>query len=191
MPLSFGRRFETMPASRLVDIFGTNHNPVCMMGLPLRTISWIPAHDAYRKRLRDILCHGEKLRHRFEGLPAVILIQSGNYDPFSPIGKFLAHIDQICLEKLSFIDSDDLRIFAEFQDLHRIIHHKGSERLLAVRDNMLCAVPVINAGLEDRDLLFRYLRSPRPPDQFFGLSAEHATAYNFDPACLPRYAVEF
>ena len=60
---------------------------------------------------------------------------------------------------------------------------------LAVRDDLVLAVAVVDGGLEDLDLLPRNLRAPQPPDQLLALAAEHAAGDDFDPARMEGWSM--
>lgn len=186
----FGRRLEAMPTSRLINILGTDDHPVRMVRLALRPIRRVTAHDTNRERLRDILCHSQELGHGLEGLSFVVLIQAGYDDSLSLVGKLLAHIDKVRFEELSLINTDNLSILTECKDLLCVVNDERSERLLAVRDDVLRAVTIVNTGFEDRHLLFRNLRPACPPYQFLGLSAKHASANHLNPPGLPGNTVK-
>lgn len=57
--------------------------------------------------------------------------------------------------------------------------------MLAVRNNVLRAVPIVYSRLENRNLLLSDLSAPGTPYQLFCFAAEHAPANDFDPTCVP------
>ena len=97
-----------MTAPCLIDVFGANDDAFVRAGRPLRAVRRISANDAYRKSFCDVLRDRKKLRHRFEWLAPIVLIQSGNDYAFSRVRKLFANIHNVRSEELSFIDTDDL-----------------------------------------------------------------------------------
>lgn len=126
------RGFKAVPAASLVDVFCPNENAVCVLSLPLGAVCRIAAHNADGERLRDVLCDCQELRHRFEGLTAIVLVET-SYDHALPlVCQLLAHVDKVQLEKLSLVDSDDLRFSASLRYFRSIVYNLRDERLLAV-----------------------------------------------------------
>src|SRR5258706_11991400 len=59
-----------------------------------------------------------------------------------------------------------------------------------MRDDLGCAVSVINLRFENNYLLFGNLRPPEPPDQFLCFAAEHAPRDNFYPSRVERHIMK-
>jgi hypothetical protein len=176
-------RDETPPTSRLIDAGRSDEHALIAGNQPLRIVRRIPASDADGERLGHVFSDGEKLWHRLEGLPAIILIQSRHDHSLAAIGQLVAHVHEIQVEELPFVNADDLRILMHaLKDLARGVDDFGLQPPLAVGDDLILAVARIHARLEDLHLLPRDLRSTQAADQFFALAAEHPPADHFDPS---------
>src|SRR3990172_11501430 len=114
-------RFKTVSAGRFVYVLCADENPLACMCRALGTIGWGSADDTDCERFCDVLADSKKLGHRLERLPSIILIKSRNNHTFAIIGEAITDVNEIHLEKLAFIDSDDLSIASELQDFLGVI----------------------------------------------------------------------
>ena len=180
--ISVQRRLETEAATSLVASAVTHQEPVRAFHQPLRSIRRRSAPDADRKRFRDVFRDCEQLRHWIKRPAAEVLVETCDDDALSHVGQPVAHEDEFEIEELPLVDSDHLgasvnRIddFPGLPDKLRLDLH------VAVTDDMIFAVPVVQSGFEDLHTLPADLRAPKPADQFLTFSAEHTAANYFDP----------
>lgn len=106
-----------MPTTSFVDIFRTHYNAIGMVRLALCPICWISAHDADGQCLGNVLSDRQKLRHRLKWFASVVLIQSRDDYALALVRKQFTGVYEIGFEELTFIDTDNLRILTEFDDL--------------------------------------------------------------------------
>jgi hypothetical protein len=173
---------ETPPASRFISFSTADHDPVRRGYESLGVICGITTAHTYGERLRDELGHGEKLGHGLERLAQVILIQTGHDDPFAHVGELVANINEMRIEELTFVDSNDFGSVVDFfQYLLRGAYDLGLDAHVAVGDDMIVAVATVDLRLEDLYTLAGDLSSTKAADHFFALAAEHASGNDFDP----------
>ena len=178
-----------MTAPCFIQIFCSDDYAFMRIGRSLRSVRRVSAYHAYCQGLCNVFSDREKLRHRLEGLAAIVLVESRNDHALSGIRKLFADVDNIRSEELSFIDADNLRVGGEVEYLIACVYDGRNERLLAVRNNVARAVAVVDSRFKDHYSLTGNLRAPHPAYQFFRLSAEHASGNNFDPTCIFRRGV--
>lgn len=106
-----------MPTTGFVDVFRTYNYPISMVRLALCPIRRISAHDTDGQCLCDVFSDRQKLRHRLKWLASVILIQSSYDYALALVREQFTHVYEIGLEELTFIDTDNLSVLAEFDDL--------------------------------------------------------------------------
>jgi hypothetical protein len=122
------------------------------------------------------------LRHGLERFSSVILVQPGDDYSLAGVCKFLGHVHKARIEELTFIDSDDLRLARTTKDLRRVFHDSGREAGVTVRNDVVGAEACVNSRLENSHIQARDLGTPDPPDEFFGLAAEHTSGDDLNPA---------
>jgi len=123
------------------------------------------------------------LRHRIEWLSAKVLIESGDDDALSCVRQPVTNINKFHIEKLAFIDADNLgSAIEQLEDFTRLRHQLRLDLHLAVADDMILTVAIVHSGLEDLNALASDLRPPQPADELLAFSAEHASANHLDPA---------
>ncbi len=105
-----------MPTTGFVDVFRTNNDAIGMVRFALCPICWISAHDTDGQCLGDVFSDRQKLRHRLKWFASVVLIQSRYDYTFALIREQFTHVYEIGFEELTFIDTNNLRILAEFDD---------------------------------------------------------------------------
>ena len=106
-----------MPTTGFVDVFCTYNYPIGMVRLALCPIRRISAYDTDGQCLCDVLSDRQKLRHRLKWLASVILIQSSYDYALALVREQFTHVYEIGLEELTFIDTNNLSILAEFDYL--------------------------------------------------------------------------
>jgi hypothetical protein len=188
---SIRRRLEAQSASRFIRPASADKEPVAVFDQSLRPIRGRPAANADCESFRDVFGHRQQLRHRIEWPAPVILVQPGNNDAFAGIRKSVAHRDEIHIEELAFIYSNDLRpAIQQLKNVAGVGYQLRFDLHLAVADDVVLAIPVIHLGFEDLNPLSRYLRAAQTPYKFLAFSAEHAAANDFDPAQVCSLMVE-
>src|ERR1051326_2162290 len=172
-----------MPAGGFVGARGTDEDAFAAGDEALRVVGGSAADHADRERLGDVLGDREQLRHRLERLAEIILVQTGDDDALALIREHRGDGGQLGIEELPFVDADDFGIRLHFLeqlaragDVFRLDLHG------AVRGDVIDAVAVVDARLEDLDLALGDLRAAQPADQLLALAAEHAAGDHFDPA---------
>src|SRR5207237_5442079 len=116
-------------------------------------------------------------------LPDIGLLAARDDDALALICQRVADRGQLGIEELRFVDPHHFRVgrdlleqVARAADVLRFNAHG------AVRGDVVFAVAVVDAGLEDLHLAFRDLRTPQPANELFALAAEHAARDYLDPA---------
>ena len=71
------------------------------------------------------------------------------------------------------------------------MHRNRRDGLSSVAGDILYAVTIIQAGLEDLDLLLGDDGSPHPADEFLGLATKHASANDFDSPLFRSHRLGF
>src|SRR5258708_6306745 len=155
---------EAAPAARLVDLGAAHDDAAATLHLAVRAIGRCAAHDADGERLGDVFRDREQLRHGLERAAEVVLVEAGDDDALSHTREPLAHLHQPGAEELAFVDADDLRLVRVAEHVARLLHGARRDTHLAVRDDGVLGVAVVEGGLEDLDALAGDLRTPRPAD---------------------------
>jgi hypothetical protein len=131
--------------------------------------------------------NGEELRHRLERTAEEILIQTGHDHAFAAVRQRIAGRWKALIEELAFVDPHDLGVIVHRpQELVRAARGGRRDPHVAVRDDVIVAVAVVDERLEDLDLLPGDLRAAQPPDQLLAFSAEHAAGDDLDPASMAK-----
>jgi hypothetical protein len=90
------------------------------------------------------------LRHRLEGFSQVILIQSRHDDSFSHVGELIADIHELGIEKLTFIDTDNLSPMVHFfQNFRGVANQFRFDAHFAMRDDVVASVSAVDLGFEN------------------------------------------
>src|SRR5262249_40558982 len=96
---------------------------------------------------------------------------------------------QVQVEELAFVDSHYLGVFVDAADeLARAPHALRRDAHIAMGDDAVVAVAVVEQRLEDLDLLPGNLRPSQPANELFALAAEHAAGDDFDPPVFGGFA---
>ena len=133
--------------------------------------------------LGDELGNAEKLRHRLERPAHVILVQARDDHPFPLDRELIDGVDQLRIEKLPFVDADDLRSGVDgIQDLLCFPDKLGLHLHVAVADDVIFTESAVEQRLENLDSLFCDLCPAKTADEFFALSAEHTSADHLNPS---------
>ncbi len=118
-----GMRHKATPAAGFVHTLAPDRDAFFRFKSTLRIVGWLPAFHADRMRLGDVLGDGEQLRHRFPGFAGVILIETRNYHSDAALSEFVYDRDKFIVEKLGFVDANNLRIrFDPGADVFRSPH---------------------------------------------------------------------
>ncbi len=141
--------------------------------------------DADRERFRDVLGDRQQLGHRLERAPQIVLIEAGDNHALATIRQRIAGRRQIGVEKLPFVDPDDLRVVVDL--LEHLVRAPDVLRChphVTVRHDMAFAEAVVEERLEDLHVLAGDLGAAQAANQLLALSAEHAAADDLDPPVL-------
>ena len=181
------RRIEAVAAARFVNAARTDQHAIAAGDEPLCVIRRVTADDADGERLGDVLGDRQQLRHRLERASKEILIQPGDDDPLAAIREGVARSWQVLVEELPFVDSDHLGVVVDHpHELVRARHGARRNPHVAVRDDVIVAVAIVDERLEDLDSLAGDLRAAQAADQLLALAAEHAAGDDLNPARMTK-----
>ena len=119
--------------------------------------------------------HRHELRHGPKRFAAEITVDPGQNHPPSPIGQARRHLHDAGVEKLGFINGDDLRHWIEPQhDLRGGVDGHGFKGApIVAGDAPQPGVPVIQMRLEHLHAFPRNGGPSNAAQQLFGFPAEH------------------
>src|SRR5262245_61769519 len=169
-------------AARLVEVGAADHHAPGALLLAIGAVGGRSAYHADRQRLGDVLGNREQLRHGLERAPGVVLVEAGYDHALAAPRQPLHHLDQVRPQELPLVDPDHLRLVSVAQDVLRLPDRARGDAQLAVGDDVVPGVAVIDHRLEDLDPLAGDLGAPEAADQLLGLAAVHAANDDFDPA---------
>ena len=187
-------RNEALAAAGFVFVARADFDTFFRFDGALRIVGGAAAFDADRVGFCDKFGNRKKLRHWLERLAGIILIEAGNDDALTRICKFVYRFDQPGIEKLAFVDRDDLCfIFYVFQHLRRGHNGPRKMRQARMRSDLFLGITVVDSWFENLNLLPRDLRPAYAPDQLLGFSRKHRTDDDLYPACpvLSAFAAFF
>src|SRR5690625_1262592 len=133
-------------------------------------------------QLGHILGHRHQLRNRLKRLSEIILIKAGYNNTLTLPSQRLANIHQFEVEKLGLVDPNNVGIVGKEEDLRGGVYCSRRKHVFIVGDNFIHGKPQVDRRLENLDVLPRDARALQPPDELFGLPAEHRTAVDLDPS---------
>src|SRR3954462_7945609 len=113
----------------------------------------------------------------------IIGVEARDDDALPHIAHAHDEVDHAFAEELRFVDADDLG--APVKTLFQfggIAHAFRLDLQVAMRNDVIVGIALIDAGLEYLYALARNLRATQTADQFFALAAEHWAGDDFDPA---------
>ncbi len=99
---------ETAPAAGLVYVTGSYHHALFALDQALRAVCRIATTHTDGQCFCDVFSDGQQLGHRIERAAKIILIQPCNDHTLSHVSQAIAYRDNLLVEELSLIDSDDL-----------------------------------------------------------------------------------
>src|SRR6516225_1760247 len=161
-------------AARLVEIGAADQHAPAAAHLAVGAVGGATAHHADGEGLGDVLRDGEQVRHGLERPPRVVLVEPGHDHALAAARQALAHPHQVGTEELALVDADDLGVAPVVEDLARVADRVRGDAQLAVRDDVVAGVAVVDHRLEDLDALARDLGASQAADQLLGLAAVHA-----------------
>jgi hypothetical protein len=109
-------------ATRLVRVPGAYQYALAGFCRSLRPVGRVAAHDTDSEGLCDVFSDRQQLRHWFEWLALIILVKASNDHPLSLIGKGFRDLDESHIEKLTFVDPDNLGKPGKLKDLAGTLH---------------------------------------------------------------------
>src|SRR5262245_4471626 len=173
---------EAAAAAGLVDLRAAHDHAASALHFAVRAVGRRAAHDADGQRLGDVLGDREQLRHGLERAGLVVLVEPRHDHALAHARELLAHRHQLAAEELPLVDADDLRLVRVAQHLARALHRARRDAQLAVGDDGVPGVAVVQGRLEDLHPLARDLRPAQAADQLLGLAAVHAAHDDLDGA---------
>lgn len=175
-------RLETPPAPGLIHPRRTHHNQVFRFHQSLRMLRRIPTSHADRECLRNRLRHAQQILHRRKGSTHEVGIQPGDDHLLTGIRQLLGDIHQFQVEEVRLVDAHHLRAPIHLrQDLRRARHRLTLHPLVAMRDNVIVGITIVNGWLKYLHSSSCDQRATQPPDQLFALAGKHGPADAFDP----------
>src|SRR6266852_2799212 len=178
-----GVGLEAAAAAGFVHAGGTDDDQLFAFDKTLRMHRGIAAAHANGQQLDDLFRDGQQARHRLEGTPAVIRVETRDDDTLAEVGKLRAHIDDFVPKELRFIDAYYFRawlhLLHDLGSLHNIV---GGNTQAGVRDDFVGGVAFVNGGLENLHALAGDFGAAKATDQFFALAGKHRADDYFDPA---------
>ena len=179
-----------MAAARFVDAGRADQHAVAAGDEPLRVIRGIAADDADGERLGDVFGNRQKLRHRLERPAEVVLVQTGHDHAFAAVRQLLQAAGRFWSKNCpSSMPTTSVSRPSTRKQLVRAAHGGRRDPHVAVRDDVIVAVAIVDERLEDLDVLAGDLRAAQPPDQLLALAAEHAAGDDLDPAVAEAWCV--
>ena len=139
--------------------------------------------NADRVQFRHFFRDREQSRHRTKRTTHVILIESRRDHANSFVGELHADIDDARIEKLHFIDADDLH--ADFDARHEIgarRHRHRFQSALVARNDFIDAETIVELRFENLHSLTRQRGAPHTANQLLRFTGEHASGDDLDPA---------
>ena len=141
-----------------------------------------PATHTHGVHFGHVFGHGTQSRHRPEGFASEVHVQPGHDDALAVVGQPAAHVHQLLVEELRFVDAHHIGMHRSREDLGGRGHRLRIERTRIVRHHLLFAVARIDGRFENHHFLTRDARTLDSANQFFGFTGEHAAAYRFNTA---------
>lgn len=173
---------KALSASWFVGFLGTQQDASGIVGDAVGVVGGGTADDADGVELGDVLGDGHELGDRLKGDAPVVGVESGDDHAAALAGERLGYVDETVVEELAFVDTHDLRIADEQEDLIRCIHHDRGDRVLVVRDDGAFGEPGVYGGFENLDALPGDPCALQAADEFLGFPTEHGSTDDFDPA---------
>src|SRR5688500_3426839 len=149
---------------------------------PLRPRCGAAADVADRLELVDELREAEQQRHRPERLAPEVAVEPGRDDALAARDALLNRVDELRLEELRLVDTDDV---VAVRPPKRLLDSADGDRAhprAGVADDVGDVVAVVDPRLHDQDVLPGDLRPTEAPDELLALAAEHGAADHFEPA---------
>src|SRR5262249_42051064 len=172
----------TASAARPVDLGAAHDHAAAALDLSVGPVGRSAADHSDGERLRNVFRDREQLRHGLERPRQVVLVEPGHDDALAHAREFLAHAHQRGPQELALVDADDLRLVRVLEHVHGLLDRAGGDAQLAVRDDGVLRVAVVDHRLEDLDPLAGDLGAAQAADQLLGLAAVHAADDHLDRA---------
>ena len=142
----------------------------------------VAAADADGVNLGDVLRRCHQRGHRAERLSGVVHVQTRDDHAHAVVGQPAAHVDDAFVEELRLVDAHHVDVGGHQQDVLRRLDGGGADGVRVVRHDLLLGIAHVDPGFENLDPLVGEFGSFQAADQLLGLTREHRTAYDFDPA---------
>ena len=169
-------------AERLVDVFLTEDDEFLAGGQAVAVVGEVAAADTDRVDFLDIFRNGHETRYGTERLAEIVGVESGDDDTNAAVGERLADLNEAFIEKLRFIDADDLHVRRDVQHPGGRPDRRTGNGRGVMGNDIQVGVTFVDGRLENLDFLFGELGAFETTDQFLGLAGEHGTADDFDAA---------
>jgi hypothetical protein len=142
---------------------------------------FFPTDNTDCMKLIDQFRPSHQIRYGAKGHASKISVQTSAYDPFSLFSQPIADDDNIRIKELHFIYRHHSCVWRQIRKyLFGQLNWFGLKSQAIMRSDLFLMITSINLRLENLDLLSSDYRPPQAPDQFLGLTAEHAAADQFN-----------
>src|SRR5438270_10962361 len=112
----------------------------------------------------------------------VVGIETGDDDALTHVCKPHGEVDNVGTNELRFIKSDDFSAPVKARlHLGSIAHGFRANAQLAMGDDVVVRIALVDAGLENLHALAGDFGTAEAANEFFAFAAEHGTADHLDP----------
>ena len=146
----------------------------------MRVISRTSASYADSMDFLNIFGDSHKRRHRTERLSEEIGVKTCNYHSDAPVCQSLYYIYEGIVKELSFINTNHFHVTGQKEHACWRVNRCGWNAVGIVGYYLVFRVSDVNAWFVYLYLLPGKLCSFEPSDEFFSLSGEHGSTYNFN-----------
>lgn len=153
----------------------------------MTSMSWVAAKHTDSECFGDKLCDGHQVRNRTKGLAEIVLIEPRDDDTDTTERQLFTEWYEAGIEELGFINPDNFNVVMNRSPQGvEIWHRQCVESAARVAGNFGTRIPVVDCGLEGLYILLGDQCSFESADEFLGLTREHGTTDDLDPAAVIR-----
>lgn len=142
---------KTFAATWFIRLFFANQQLLADRHFSVTEAGYISTFHANGMQLGDIVCLGEQVWHLPEWFAQVVHIQAGNDDPYSLRRNRITNNRELIIEKLGFVDPDNIRFGTEPENTFGMIDRSRGEDGFVVRHDLHRIVSRVYGWLEDLD----------------------------------------
>src|SRR5581483_3369917 len=165
---------ETAPAAGFVEARRADHDQIIGCHQALGEFRRSAALHTDGQGFGDLFGQGKQGGNRLKRAAQVVRIESGYNHLFAHVRQPACHLRQFWAEKVCFIDSDqfgpDLQ---KLQNLARRVDGLRRYAQVAMRNDLVARVAIVNGGLEYLNPLTGDHAAPHAADQLFAFARKH------------------